>query len=80
MKRMSELNVGEELVVTVESAGLGYGTVDGIEYFVMGSDDLDEVPAETNTLDTYYVTKDYSKVYLLDESSEFPVAKVKRIQ
>lgn len=78
MKKMNELKVGEKLAVTVESVDLGYATVDGIEYFVMGSDDLQVV--ETNSFDTYFVSKDYTEVYMLGEDSEFPVANVKRIQ
>jgi hypothetical protein len=79
MKKMNELKVGEQAVVTVEHVDLGYATVDGIEYFVKGSDDL-EIEVEYNSLDCYYVAKDDSKIFVLGEDSEFPVANVKRIQ
>lgn len=79
MKKMVELNVGEIKEVAIEKAELGYATVEGVEYFVMGSDDFEE-EVEYNSLDTFYVSKDKSKVFILDESSEFPNAIVKRIR
>lgn len=85
MKKMNELLVGEVAAITVEAVDLGYATVDGVEYFVKGLDDFwdgeGEYPKmESNSLDCYYVTKDHEKVYILDESSEFPEAVVKRIK
>lgn len=77
MKQMNELLVGETTEVTVETTDIGYATIQGIEYFVMGSDDV--AVEETNSLDTYYVSKDYSKVFIILDG-EFPNASIKRIQ
>ena len=78
MKRIDELKVGEEIIVTVDKVDLGYVTIDGIVCSVDGSEDLDEVPSEINSLDTYFVSD--NAVYILGEDSEFPVANIKRIQ
>ena len=77
MKQMNELLVGETTKVTVEVTDIGYATIQGTEYFVMGSDDV--ATEETNSLDTYFVSTDYSKVFIL-LSGEFPDASIKRIQ
>lgn len=77
---MKDLQVGESIEVEVSGTDLGYTTIQGIEYFVMGSEDLEEVPEETNTLDTYYVSKDMEQVYIVASESEFPQAIITRIK
>ena len=84
MKQMNELLVGETANVTVEDTDIGYATIQGTEYFVMGYIDAIELAGElateeTNSLDTYFVSKDYSKVFILLDG-EFPNASIKRIQ
>lgn len=80
MKQMNELLVGETANVTVEGTDIGYATIQGTEYFVMGYIDAIELATEeTNSLDTYFVSTDYSKVFIL-LSGEFSNASIKRIQ
>ena len=63
MKQMNELLVGETANVTVEDTDIGYATIQGTEYFVMGYIDAIELAGElateeTNSLDTYFVSKE----------------------
>ena len=75
---MKDLQVGESIEVEVSGTDIGYATIQGTEYFVMGSDDV--AVEETNSLDTYYVSKDMKQVYIVASESEFPQAIITRIK
>lgn len=81
-----KLAVGQTDELNVDNVDLGYITLDGTEYYVVSSDDLD-MKVEPNTLDTYFLQKETGVVLELlpdsvfnDDEQRPEIAKVKRIR
>lgn len=81
-----KLAVGQVAELKVDNVDLGYITLEGTEYSVASSEDLD-INVEPNTLDTYFLQEETGVVLELlpdsvfnDDEQRPEIAKVKRIR